>query len=399
MNYKNELKNNVVKNYIFLFINNLELKQGIWMIYLASKGITLMQLGILEGIFHITSFLMEVPTGAIADMYGRKTSRIIGRLFLLISVIIFIFANNFYMFGLSFIIQAISYNLESGAGEALIYDSLKEINEENKYIKINGNQEMIVQIASIINFALGGYLASKSYILTFVLGAVFAVCALIQAFTFCEPKIKKENKNVKNPLKVMKVQFLEGMKVIKNDKKVLFLILFSEITAVFSVNLFYYLQNYWKAYNYTEFKIGIIFSVSSLVAAVIAYYTHKIEKILKEKGILLIMPIISMLCIWGIVVTNWSFVFFILNEVVGTILFVVLGDYINKLIPSETRATVLSLQSMVFSFFMIIVFPIVGRIGDMFSLNNAFKMLAISATILVVINCYFILKVYKKEYV
>lgn len=41
------------------------------MIYLAGKGMSLTQLGLLETIFHITSFTMEVPTGAVADIFGR----------------------------------------------------------------------------------------------------------------------------------------------------------------------------------------------------------------------------------------------------------------------------------------------------------------------------------------
>lgn len=389
---KNNIEKNIFKNYIFTLFNNLQLQQGIWMIYLGAKGMSLVELGMLEGLFHITSFIMEVPTGAVADIYGRKASRVLGRVCAIIGLVLLLIAENFYMFALSFIVQAISYNLESGAGEALVYDSLKEINKENEYIKVNKNIEVIFQVASIISFLLGGYLASKSYILAFMVGGVFLTFALIESFNFYEPNIGRVKRNIKNPFKVIKIQLIDGLKVLKGDRKLIFFILFIEINSVFSANIFYYIQNYWKGNNFGEFTIGIVLAIASLISAIVALYIDKLEKILKEKRILLFMPIINTVCIWGIASTRFSVIFFIINEVVLSILMVVLSDYINRLIPSRTRATVLSLQSMVYSLFMIISFPMIGKIGDVFSLRVSFKLLAISASILVVINTGVILK-------
>jgi MFS family permease len=161
MNQILELKKNVNKNYIYTLLQNIDLTRGIWMIYLASKGMSLTQLGLLETVFHITSFVMEVPTGAVADIFGRKISRILGRILSLISVVLLLAANSFLWFAISFVFTALSYNLESGAGDALIYDSLKEIGEEEKYMKISGNKELFYQTAGIISFFVGGYLATK----------------------------------------------------------------------------------------------------------------------------------------------------------------------------------------------------------------------------------------------
>src|SRR6056297_971594 len=129
------LKKNVYKNYIFTLINNFNVTSGIWMLFLASRGLSLFEIGIMESIFHITSFTMEIPTGMIADLYGRKFSRLLGRLATVLAFLIMLFSHSTILFALSFIIQALGYNLESGAGEALIYDSMKEIGEEEKYIK------------------------------------------------------------------------------------------------------------------------------------------------------------------------------------------------------------------------------------------------------------------------
>jgi MFS family permease len=383
MNQIVELKKNVNKNYIYTLLQNIDLTRGIWMIYLASKGMTLTQLGLLETIFHITSFFMEVPTGAVADIFGRKVSRISGRFLSLISVVLLLAANSFLWFAISFVFTALSYNLESGAGDALIYDSLKEIGEEEKYMKISGRKELFYQTAGIISFFVGGYLATKSYNMAFILTIIIAVITIAQSFTFKEPtmvreQVKKENIFIK--------QLMESIRVVIKNPKIGFLIIFVEIIMAFCTCIFFYLQNYLKGNGYSEAIIGIIYAASSLAAALGATQTHRIEEKIKEQGMLLIIPIITVACLWGIALSKYHYVFFILLMITESFIYVSTSDYINKMIPSENRATILSFASMAFSFFMITLFPLIGVIGDKYSLNTAFMSLAVLGSVLVIIN-------------
>ncbi|WP_373897248.1 MFS transporter [Haloimpatiens sp. FM7315] len=393
MNYKNKLKRNIYLNYMFIFLNRLDLTQGIWMIYLSFKGMSLTKLGLLEGIFHLTSFLMEVPTGAIADIYGRKFSRTLGRVFFIISTTILILSNNFYLFAFSFSILAISYNLESGAGEALLYDSLKELEKEKNYMKINGFNEMILEIASILALIVGGYLAHKNYALPFILSILLGILSLLESLWFQEPKSGRPI-NLENihPFNTFINQTVNSFNFVKRNKKILFLIVFSETMSVFGTSLFYYLQNYWKGQGLNEFKIGIILSIASLGSAFIAPKVYKIEKLLKEKLLLILLPIANFLCIFFIAFTNYSQGFYILLEVVQTIMYIITSEYLNKLIESKNRATILSFQSMIFSFFMISIFPLLGKIGDLFTLATSFKFLCIASFIFALVNGFLILK-------
>ena len=393
MQYKDKLNKNIINNYIFIFLSNLNLPHGLWMIYLAIKGMSLVQLGILEGIFHITSFLMEVPTGIIADVYGRKTSRLIGRILFLISLLLLFIANSFYFFALSFVFTALSYNLESGAGDALIYDSLKELNKESDYMKINGKQEVSYQLASVVSLILGGYLATLNYDYIFYVSLFVASIAIIQSLSFQEPKYEKEEVNSNNPIVLMKEQLYGSVKAIKENKKIGLFIIFTQIILAFGTTLFFYLQNYLKANNHNEFFIGTFLAISSIFEAFASVNAHRVEKIFKEKGILLIMPFISVGCMWLIALTPYPYIFYILMMIIESFIFVAMGDYINKLIPSNNRATILSLSSMVFSFIMIIIFPLVGKIGDLFSLNTAFIVLAVIGSIFAFANSYIILNI------
>lgn len=399
MDKSKRYKDNVMKNYFYTLFTSIDLTRGIWMIYIATKGISLVQLGILEAIFHITSFLMEIPTGMVADVLGRKASRVFGRVFNIAATIIMIYSNSFYMFAMAFIICALSYNLESGAGTALIYDSLKVIGKEEEFIKVNGKIEMVYQVASVIALALGGYLASLDYMYAYISTLIFTVIALLISLKFeevvieCEVKAKGE----KNPFRIFISQLKDSTDAFMKNKKIGLLMVFAEIIAAFCTTLFFYLQNHWIGNGLSEFHIGIIFAVSSLICAFTGIMAHKIENILKERGVLLYLPIIFTLCMGGVAFTSFNYIFFILMNIIEGIIFIVIGHYVNKMIPSEVRATILSFQSMIFSFFMIFIFPLIGKLGDAISLDFAFKCMFVILIVATGFNSYILLSAKNKE--
>lgn len=124
-------------DYIFSFCRNFDVASAVWVLYMGYRGLSLWQIGIVEGIFHMASFLFEVPSGALADLAGRKRVMILGRVSSMVSSVILLFSTELWQFILGFVIGALGYNLNSGSEEALVYDSLKHIGEEGRYIKEN----------------------------------------------------------------------------------------------------------------------------------------------------------------------------------------------------------------------------------------------------------------------
>lgn len=59
---KQNLKRNITLNYFNTFITNLNMQSAIWVLYLAYCNMNLMQVGILEGIYHATSIICEIPS-------------------------------------------------------------------------------------------------------------------------------------------------------------------------------------------------------------------------------------------------------------------------------------------------------------------------------------------------
>lgn len=387
-----KLQHNISKDYVFTFLNRLDLTQGIWMLYLASLGLSLFEIGLMETIYHLTSFTMEVPTGIIADLYGRKFSRVLGRLFNVFAVLIILLGQNVYWFALSFICTAIGNNLESGAGEALIYDSLVQLKQEDSFMKINGIKEVFQQSSSTIALLLGGFLATINYSLVYVYALIISCITLAQTFSFQEPdhgKIVKES----NTFKTLAKQLITSIQVLRKDHKIAILIIFSEVFAVFYTSEFFYIQNLMKLSGNSEFVIGIILALGSVGGALMALLTHRLAKIFNAEQLLIAFPLIAIVAFWLINVQNFiGFAFIVLSIIEGG-MFITISDYINRLIPSEQRATILSFQSMLFSLLMIVVFPLIGKIGDLANLRFAFIIIAICATISLSYLIYIIKKI------
>ncbi len=390
-----KLKRNIPLEYLYTALFNLDFTRGLWMIYLASKGMSLLQLGLLESIFHITSFFMEIPTGVVADLFGRRTSRIVGRLFSIVALILVYKGDSFSAFAFSFVIQAFSYNFESGAGEALVYDSLKQLKIADIFMKMTGRKELIYQLTSMVTFIIGGWLATISYKWVYLLSIIFATIALIEAFFFTEPEMG-QNKSV-GIIDSMKNQMVSSVTAIKESPRIAYLYFSVNTLIAFITTLFFYLQNYFKQNGLVESQIGIILAAASVIGAIAGVNAWRLEKKFGHKILLRVLPILMSVGLWVLALSGMEALAFIYLSALDGIIYVVTRDYINKLIPSDQRATLLSVDSMVFSLSMIVLFPIVGKIGDVLSLKDAFLVMAVFSVVIVTTNMFMLGKLERHE--
>ncbi|MCF6335416.1 MAG: MFS transporter, partial [Spirochaetales bacterium] len=285
-----------------------------------------------------------------------------------------------------FSITAIGYNLESGAGEAMLYDSMKELGIEEQYKKTAGKNNFVDWTGGILSFLIGGYFAVHlGYTWVFIPSMFICIISILVTFSMHEPSLTKHEQTRLRKMGWMKalgIQTLESLKVVKERPKIAFLILFSELIFMFLASLFFYLQTYWKAEGLNEFQIGTILAVSGALSAVTGLMGQRIEGKIGEKGILLFAPLLLIFALWGIALTPYAPFFFIITGLIDGLLYVAVQDYLNKMIPSERRATVLSFQSMIFSLYMIIFFPLIGYFGDKYGLEYSFMGLAIAGTVI-----------------
>lgn len=370
----NRLSVNIKNDYIYKFFSAFDITSAIWVLYLGFKGMTLAQIGLLEGIFHITGFISEIPTGALADLFGRKKIIIIGRITSLISAIIMLFSNSFMGFAIGFILSAWGYNLNSGSEEALIYDTLKKLDREEEFLKVNGKINLIIEVSQGLAVFIGGILSQIDFSISYITAVVIGSISLVLSTRFIEVDvIRKENQsiNIINHLK-------QSIDIVKNNKRLLNILIFFPLIYTFSAIIYFYGQQLFNDMEYSRISISIIFLFNGIFSSLGAILSSKIYKKYKSLGWIMISISISVFTIFmGIGKGNLSIVFFLGIGFLTSILQPISSNLINSMVESNQRATIISVESMFYSIMMIILFPICGFIGDRVYLELSFIMVGI----------------------
>ncbi|MCI6692329.1 MAG: MFS transporter [Clostridium sp.] len=379
----NKIISNIKNEYLYRFFSSFDITSAIWVLYLGYKGMNLVQIGLLEGIFHVTGLLSEIPTGALADLFGRRRILIIGRMMSLISAIIMLFSNSFLGFAMGFILSAWGYNLNSGSEEALIYDTLKELKKEDEYLKINGRINLIIEISQGLAVFIGGILSQIDFSISYITAIIVGIISLTFSFNFKEVDIRDD---FEERITIIN-HFKKSMKVLKDNRKLLNIIMFFPIVYTFSAIVYFYGQQFLNDLGYSRLNISIIFLFNGILSAIGAILSDKIYKKYNASGWLSISMIISFLLIlMGNISKELSIFTFLAIGFLTAILQPISSKLINSMVESKQRATIISVESMFYSLMMIILFPVCGLIGDLLSLELSFEIIGIIGVVITTIE-------------
>lgn len=364
-NFESLLNNNIILSYIYNFFNRLNMQSCIWVLYLGFMGLNLTEIGIIEGVYHMTSVICEVPSGAVADIFGRKRTMVAGRLCVFISCLLMLFGRTYSIFMLSFALQAFGDTLNSGSDEALLYDSMKIRGQESNYMKVSSRINGIIEVASAIATVAGGIIAEKvSFSACYLTSAVLGFITLVLVVCMTEPKVHHEKKSYKI-VEIVKEHFKTCFRILKKNRKLTKLILFFNLLDIVYTVLFFYSQEYYNSMGLNKIEISIIMLVVGILSTVGALCSDKIYKTLGRRSleISVIIVIISVVCY--LFYNMWiSIVCFFVCSFSGSVLYPIRSAKINEEIPSEQRATLISVESFVFSIGMVLIFPLVGYLAD-----------------------------------
>lgn len=365
-NIEKHLRRNIKLDYIGTFLSNLNMQSSIWVLYLAFCGLNLAEIGLLEGIYHFTSIVCEIPSGAVADLLGRKRSMVLSRVCIAISCVLMLLSKNFWLFALSFIIQALGNNLNSGSEEALVYDSMKYLGQEEKYIGVCGRLNMVLEVSQGIATVAGGILAEYSWFWCYAACFVIAALALIPVLLMREVPDEGTGERRKDSFGVtVSSHFKTSYFILKNDMRILKLMVYYSVIFAMYTLFFFYSQEYFWNLGYSKIQISVIMFfagiVSCLGAAGSEWFAGKCGK---RTGVISAAVIAFSLMCFGFERPILSVVVFVFSGFFNSVLYPVKSEAINSLIPSGQRATLISVESMFFSVAMIALFPLAGKLAE-----------------------------------
>lgn len=386
MNIKlvNKLKRNLPLDYVAAFLTNLNMQNVVWVLYLAYCGLNLAEIGILEGIYHATSIICEIPSGAAADLLGRKRSMMLSRICAAISCAIMLFSKSFGLFAVSFIIQALGNNLNSGSEEALVYDSMRYLGQEEQYLKVCGRLNIIIEVSQGLATVLGGILAEYSYIWCYGACLAIALLALLPVLLMIETPWTDQRERKKTVRETVAAHFRTSFEILKSDSRILKLIIFYSVVFAAETVLFFYSQQYYFELGYDKIFISIILFGTGLASCLGAAVSERIfRKFGKKTAVIGAFAIGTALLCYGFRCTLLSAAAFAAAGFFNSVLYPIQSDTLNQLIPSGQRATLISVDSMFFSIAMIVMFPLAGFMADLWGLAKVFAGLGLALMLFV----------------
>ena len=143
---------------LYGFLKNLRFFDAFFILFLVAKGLPYTQIGILYAVREIVINVLEVPSGFVADAYGRKNALLGSFLAYIASFAIFYFSGGFNLFLLAFVFYGIGDAFRTGTHKAMIMDYLKINHWEDQKFDYYGHTRSWSQIGSAVSSLIAGLL-------------------------------------------------------------------------------------------------------------------------------------------------------------------------------------------------------------------------------------------------
>lgn len=320
---------------------------GTYMVYLMAKGMNLFDCHLINFAMWVALLVFEIPTGLIADVFGRKVSVILSNLIKGVSFLIYASANSFWGFILGEVVYQFGSTFSSGAFESWMMDAVEKKERE----RIVRNAEKIAKITGMVGAGLGGWMMDFSLGLPWICGGITCFVAAIIGWWLMDEKpefTKRKSGILKNFLKYGR----ESLIFIKTDKAYRFMVFIGFIQAI----ALHVANMQWQILftHWLDRKIwfGLLFSLISISLFAGIHISGYWLRGMSDKKRLIICQMVIGLLIWLTVLMKsvWLvLLFFCLHEVFRGVYNPIYIVYQNEVIPEENnhiRATLISCQKM-----------------------------------------------------
>ncbi|MFA4960049.1 MAG: MFS transporter [Candidatus Pacearchaeota archaeon] len=338
-------------------------------IYFLSLGMSLTKIGFLLAVIPLSSLIFEIPTGAIADIYGRKFSVLLGYFLEGIAMFLIFFTQNYSTLVIIFIFWGAVATFSSGSWEAWIVDLVKKKNK--KLVQTFFSKSKFIQSIALILSGIIGALFVKMFglsLIWIVSGFSFFI-GIILLLPAQEIKEKRKVNGNNGHLKNLYIQSKKSISYSIKHPVLLYLLIadfFMIISVAFAESLAYvpFLSNL----GMPNYAFGYFWSATWLVMAIAPLCSKKFLGKHKEVNFLFVVTLIGSLILL-LVYFAYSYLSAILIIIISLFFFglkyPIERPYFHKFVPNKLRATVGSFKSMICSFAGIIALPIGGFLIDL----------------------------------
>ena len=377
MHHKINLKQQLGCVYMSNFFSGLRITDAVWVALLAARGFSLWEIGLAESVFHVVSLLCEVPSGMAADLLGRKKALVFGGALAVTYNLLMAFAPNLFAICFAMALNALYNTMFSGTFTALIYDSLKLEGREDEYIQVSANGSQISMLANAVGSLASLLKRFLGFAGFYLLSAAFEGISTLACLFMKEPIVTEAQANrQKQTLRDLPGQFAQlvkdSLQILHTSPLAVKLIASSAVISVPSYLTKMFLQQRLVELGWPTEMLFL----PLLLGGVSCVLGTEIGRRVRFRSMRRFYAVCSLLCGAGTLLVGvapaWGGIFGMM--LVQSVLEVYLlheSQKLNDAIPSDQRATIISVDSMAYSLLMIPASPLVGAVGDLFGQAGA----------------------------
>jgi MFS family permease len=380
----------IQRTYLTLLLGNTLAASLIWginTIFLLDAGLTNFEAFAANAFFTAGMVVFEVPTGVVADTIGRRASYLAGTVTLTISTLLYVLLwqveGPFWAWAVVSALLGLGFTFFSGAVEAWLVDALTATGFDGELESVFGRGQMVTGAAMLVGSVAGGFVAEQ-----FSLGAPFVLRGVILAVMFVVAfrlmhdvgfTPAKGGRPFAEMRKIAAASIDYGWRV----PAVKWLMVESLFTGGVGIYAFYALQPYLlELYGDPQ-----AYQVAGLVAAIVAgaqilggMAAPHIRRLFDRRTSALIVTAVMSVVTLALIGLAQSFAAVIALTVVWGLLFAatmpIRQAYINGMIPSRQRASILSFDSMMASTGGVWAQPVLGRAADAWGYGTSYVIAA-----------------------
>jgi MFS family permease len=376
----------VQRVYLVLMLFNTLAASFIWGIntlFLLDAGLNATAAFTANALFTAGMVMFEVPTGVVADTWGRRTSYLLGSLTLAVSTVLYWLAWQmqapFWAWAVTSVLLGLGFTFFSGATEAWLVDALKFTGFKGNLESVFAKGQIVSGAAMLSGSVLGGLVAQWTN-----LGVPYLLRGLALAVTFAVAFVYMRDwgfvpKPGKHPVREMRQVLRASVHFGLGNPPVRWMMLAAPFTFGVGIYAFYAMQPYLLELYGDEQA----YSIAGLAAAIIAgaqiaggMAAPRVRLLFRRRTSALLVGLVievGLLALLGLTTAFWVAVgLLVLWGLTAAATLPIRQTYMNGLIPSEQRATVLSFDNLLGSSGGVVIQPVLGKAADVWSYSTSY---------------------------
>jgi MFS family permease len=360
---------------------------GVNTLFLLDAGLSNAEAFAANAFFSAGQVLFEIPTGVVADTRGRRFSFLLGAATLLLATLLYLYMWQteapFVGWALASILLGLGFTFFSGATEAWLVDALAATGFTGNLESVFGRAQAVGGAAMLVGSVTGGVVAQLTSLgVPYLLRAAFLGVTLVVAFRFMHDIGFTPDRGA-NPVKAVRTVWNGALDGGLRNPPVRWLMLAAPFTTGVGFYVFYAIQPYLlqlygdpNAYSVAGLAAALFAGVSMIGGLLVPWA----RRLFRRRTTALLLGLVADIVILVLIGVSSSFIFVIavltISSILSSIERPLRQSFINGVIPSAQRATVLSFDSLMGSAGGVVIQPVLGRAADIYGYGASYVIAA-----------------------